>query len=38
MTGAGSAGPELMPHGHAHATTRTWDVVTKAYQGPAAEA
>jgi hypothetical protein len=36
MTGTSAAGPELMPHGHTHRTTRTGDVVTKAYQVPAA--
>lgn len=38
MTGMGAAGPELMPHGYTHRTTRTGNVVTKAYQGPAAVA
>jgi hypothetical protein len=38
MTGMSAAGPELMPHGYTHRTTRSGDVVTKAYQGPAAEA
>jgi len=38
MSGMGAASPELMPHGYTHRTTRSGDVVTKAYQGPAAEA
>jgi hypothetical protein len=37
MTGTSAAHPELMPLGYTHRTTRTGDVVTKAYQGPAAE-
>jgi len=38
MSDMSAAGPELMPHGYTHRTTRTGDVITKAYQGPAAEA
>ena len=38
MTGTSAAGPELMPHGYTHRTTRSGDVVTKAYRGPAAQA
>jgi aminoglycoside phosphotransferase len=37
MTGTSATGPELMPHGYTHRTTRAGNVVTKAYQGPAAE-
>ncbi len=38
MTDPSAAGPERMRHGYTHRTTRTGDVVTKAYQGPDAEA
>jgi len=38
MTGMGAAVPEPMPHGYTHRTTRTGDVVTKSYRGPAAQA
>jgi hypothetical protein len=38
MTGTSAAEPELMRHGYTHCTTRSGDVVTKTYQGPAAGA
>lgn len=38
MTGTSAAEPELMLHGYTHCTTRSGDVVTKTYQGPAAGA
>jgi aminoglycoside phosphotransferase len=34
---AAEAGSDVMAHGYTHRTTRTGDVVTKAYQGPDAE-